>query len=200
MYSLKDAFRWGFLVKAKGCVLGKGESDPSSRVGWEGDGIFSLTRSCPWVVTLLDMERNCVLLSGDKVCLSSHCLWLCLWLICETSCYKVVQTPSVLQEKPDLFPWWKLSEWDKKKSPPNRQMPLSSKERGSAQADLDQELDLSLKWLCSDFLWGSHTQVCSIRSQAHLREDTTVWESGEGCWKEKILSHSHCREELITTA
>lgn len=106
----------------------------------------------------------------------------------------------ILQEKPDLFPWWKLSEWDKKISPPNRQMPLSSKERGSAQADLDQELDLSLKWLCSDLLWGSHTQVCSIRSQAHLREDTTVWESGEGCWKEKILSHSHCREELITTA
>lgn len=120
-FCMKDVFRWGFLVKAEGCVLGKGGSHPSSRVGWEGGDIFPLTKSCPWVVTLLDMERNCTTVCGQglsfltlPVTLLVADLWNSLLQgSTDTKCLVI------LQEKPDLFPWWDLSElhwiWPNKK-------------------------------------------------------------------------------------
>jgi len=54
MYSLKDAFRWHILVKAEGCVLGKGGL--SLPLGWTGKVMASLLspdlspeQSCCWI-------------------------------------------------------------------------------------------------------------------------------------------------------
>lgn len=142
---------------------------------------------------LSDMERNCVLLPVVKVCFSSHHLWLCFWLSHGTHCYKVVQKPSVIiQEKPGLFPGWQFSElhWirqHKKKIFPKLMNSFILQGRGSAPAELDQELELSLKWLWSDVLRGFSHLGLQHQSQAHLREDTGVCVRG---W-EKLLKNIH---------
>lgn len=145
-------------------------------------------------------EEHSVPLSVVKVCFSSHHLWLCSWLSWKTHCHKVVQKQSI-QEKPGLFPGSFLnrtklnSTQTKQKNPPKQTTKpklmnaFVLQGRGSAPPELDQELELSTKWSCSDILWGSRTWVCSTRSQAHLREDTGVCVKGWG----KLLRNIHSR-------
>lgn len=155
---------------------------PSSRVGLEGDGIFPLTRSLPWVVILLDMKRNCVLLSVDKVCFSSH---LSVTLLLTEPWNSLSQASMetkwlvIFQEKQGLFPEWELAEWQwmgqKKLSPPNWWTPSASKEG-----------NLRLAWIAFAVIpcAVSPTRVCSTRSYAHLEKILKyVCKVGESCWK-----------------
>lgn len=78
--------------------------------------------------------------------------------------------------------------------------------RGSATAELDQEFELSLKWLSSDLLWG--VLHLGLQHQVPGTSERRYWSVCESLGKDgekkftptPVQRRSHWREELITTA